>query len=122
MRVESGGPATRPSPPPGRGLALLRRRSQLFGPSRRLGLSQLLQRLIEHDPDRGGQVEAAYLAALHRDGEALLRVLVEDAVRYPVGLVAEDQDAVAPEPQIGERSRRAGREVQAAVPRDGFPE
>src|SRR5512142_1469400 len=56
------------------------------------GPSGAPQSLVEHDPDRGGEVEAAE-AAPHWNAEAALRMLLEDARRHPVGLVAEDQAA-----------------------------
>src|SRR5690606_26474705 len=40
--------------------------------------AELADRLVEHDPRRGGEVEAPHVPGRHRDLEAVVRVLLED--------------------------------------------
>ena len=82
---------------------------------------QLPQSLVQHHAHRVRQVEAPHVAR-HRDPVALLRVLLQDPRRQPVGLVPEDQHAVRLERRVPVVLGRVRREVQAAVAADRVPE
>src|SRR3954452_6002378 len=79
------------------------------------------ERLVQHDPHRGRQVEAAHRPR-HRNGEAALGVLLQDPGRHPLRLAAEDETAVVPVRCLPVAQLRPGREVQAAAPVHRVPE
>src|SRR6185436_13321094 len=76
-------------------------------------------RLVQHDPRGGRQVETPHRPS-HRNGEAALRMLLQDPRRHTFGLAAEYQAAVGLVRRVPERAFRIRGEVQAAVPADGI--
>src|SRR6478735_10061346 len=72
-------------------------------------------RLVEDDPHRGRQVEAPHRPG-HGNGEAALRVLLQNPGRHPLSLAAEDEAAVIPVRRLPVALLRLGREVEAAAP------
>src|SRR5918995_2278834 len=79
------------------------------------------QSLIHHDAHCVREVETSH-RAVHRDPEALLRVLLEDACGHPVYFIPEHQHAVVAERRLAIITFRIRGEIEATLARDGVPE
>src|SRR5207244_1319495 len=82
-----------------------------------LDLALLAQRLVEHDRDRGREIEAPDMLTRHRDTEDGIGMRGADRRGETAALASEDEQVVLPIAKRRVRARRARREAEEAAGR-----